>query len=266
MRGRFAWGALCLFAVALALSSCQTAGVRYVIMAIDSAGKQPRTVFYTDSTKVDCIAVAAAANPDTTLDFVVRQDTSTDPWLNNGSTTPVGLPSTDIFSAGELTVTPGMEQAEALEIPATGIETSIMCYGYCKQNHVGSCEAAFTDEGDDSCGPGATCCYQFGAQAATIMNTSFPFPVGHFECDVTLNGDPVGSAQFDIEYPPTDCPTVPASTGQPCYGWVPPGSACTGAGDFCCTCQGPQQVAASDPTFGTWVCSELPPSATTCPP
>jgi hypothetical protein len=235
-------------------------------MSIDTEGKQPRSTFYTDSLNVNCVAMVSAANPDTTLDFIVRQDTSTDPWLNNGSTDPVGLPSTDVFAAGEVTVTPGSEEPDGIQIPATGIMASIMCYGYCKQNHVGVCEAAFADEGNDSCGPGATCCYQFGAAQATISNSSFPFPVGHFECDVSLNGTAAGSAQFDIVYPPTNCPTVPASVGQPCFGWVPPGSVCPGIGDNCCTCQGPQQVAETDPTFGTWTCSELPPNATTCPP
>jgi hypothetical protein len=262
---RFARFALVLGALGLVLSSCRTAGVRYVIMALDTQGQQPRNVFYTDSTTIDCVAIASASNPDTTIDFVVRQDTSTDQWMY-GSNIPVGLPSTDIFSAGEVTVMPGMEEAEALQIPSTGIMSSIMCYGYCRQNAVGSCDNGFTDEGPDSCGPDATCCYQFGAEQASTTNMQFPFPVGHFECDVTINGDDAGSAQFDIEYPPTNCPTVPASTGQPCYGWVPPGSVCPGISDFCCTCQGSQQVATTDPSYGTWVCTELPASDTTCPP
>jgi hypothetical protein len=253
-------------AASLVTVSCRTAGVRYVIMAIDSQGKQPRNTFYTDSSNVYCVAIASAANPDTTIDFVIRQDTSTDPWLDNGSTMPVGLPSTEIFAAGEVTVMPGSEEAESLEILPEGVMTSAQCYGYCRQNGVGTCQSAYTDEGPDSCGTGAECCYLFGAPAATISQTAFPYPVGHFECDATLNGEAAGTAQFDIVYPPTGCPTVPASSGQPCYGWVPPGSVCPGAGDYCCTCQGPQQVQPGSPTFGLWECSELPITANTCPP
>jgi hypothetical protein len=266
MHRRLATCALLAGVLALLLSSCATSGVRYVIMTIDTQGKQPRSVFFTDSLNIVCVAMASAANPDTTLDFIVRQDTSTDPWLNNGSTDPVGLPSTDVFAATEVTVTPGSEEVEAVQIPATGIMASIQCYGYCIQNHVGGCDPAFINEGLDSCGPGATCCYQFGAQQATISNTSFPFPVGHFECDVSLNGAPVGTAPFDVVYPPNNCPTVPATTGQPCFGWVPPSSTCPGAGDLCCKCNGSQDVAETDPTYGTWVCTLLPPNATTCPP
>jgi hypothetical protein len=234
-------------------------------MALDNQGKQPRTLFYTDSIAIQCIAMAAAANPDATLDFVIRQ-TTTQSWTTTPTVT--NLPDDDVFSAGELTIGAGAtsETAEAYNIPAAGIVEAVQCDGLCYQNPFtpGSnpCAVGFTNEGPDSAGPGETCCYQFGQMPCSSMSTSIPFPVGHFECDVSLNGEPVGSAPFDIVYPPDNaqgesCPTIPAITGSSCYNWVPPGSICQGAQDFCCECVGPapSKNEDKDPQQGNWYCA-----------
>lgn len=92
-----------------------------------------------------------------------------------------------------------------------------------------------------------------------------PFPVGNYTCDVEVNGQPSGSAKFDITYPGcnktdpsqcqgpgTDCPLGGAATnGAICLGIYRSGAQCpsvnntTNATD--CTC---------DDASGLWKCQD----------
>jgi hypothetical protein len=154
------------------------------------------------------------------------------------------------FSVGEQTPGPGTETVVAFEIPQTGIQTPIMCIGYCIQNGIG-CLANYTDEKDDSCGVGATCCSNIFSMAASPP-TILPYPVGNFTCEVDVDGEVAGVSAFTIDYPPTttvngvteECPVSPPVDGAICAGWVEQGSKCTGFNATqMCTCEG-----------AAWVC------------
>ncbi len=91
----------------------------------------------------------------------------------------------------------------------------------------------------------ATYSFSWQAQAAS-GGGSAPFPVGNYECDVSVNGEAAGSAKFTVEWPPKDangheCPAEGAAVpGAACQGWVEPGSTCPSAADLSqtCTCNG----------------------------
>ena len=87
----------------------------------------------------------------------------------------------------------------------------------------------------------ATFSFSWTMQSATGGGTA-PFPVGTFECDVTVNGEKAGAAQFTIIYPENGCPAEGAATpGASCAGWVAPGATCPSAANLAqtCTCSGP---------------------------
>jgi hypothetical protein len=68
-----------------------------------------------------------------------------------------------------------------------------------------------------------------------------PFPVGNFVCDVTLDGQPVASLPFDVDFPA--CPVPPVVTGATCSGWVQEGSVGPDSVGDPCSCSG-----------GVWSC------------
>jgi hypothetical protein len=74
------------------------------------------------------------------------------------------------------------------------------------------------------------------APAGTI-----PYPVGDFVCDVTLDGEPVASLPFSVEFP--TCPVPPVLNGAQCKGWVLEGSVCPDSFGLSCTC-----------SHGVWRC------------
>ena len=83
--------------------------------------------------------------------------------------------------------------------------------------------------------------------------TTLPFPVGHWKCLVSVNGDSAGEADFTIEYPTPDCPaTGGAYDGLECVDHKV-GSTCPSDSNLgnatACTCQG-----TPDPTTRVWVC------------
>ncbi len=257
------WKALPLVGAALlSLSSCRTAGVRYVYMALDSEGKQPRSRFFTDSMAINCIAVFSAGRPDATLDFIIRQQTSLKNWATSGVTPDQNDGNNDVFAAGEVVPGVGSEEPIAFNIPQTGVTTEVQCLGYCAQNTI-PCMAGYTSQGNDTCGPGSECCFNPLAQPNSGQTTnSSPFPVGTYVCEVSLDGELQASAPFHIDYPDPNaagqrCPTIPEVSGVPCIEWVPPSSICPGVGaGFCCTC---------DPMMGLWNCAATTPSSNGTP-
>jgi hypothetical protein len=84
--------------------------------------------------------------------------------------------------------------------------------------------------------------------------TQMPFPVGIYECDVQVNGEDAGKAQFEIKYPSPDCPASGgAYDGLPCIG--------NKVGDQCPVDSNYQQngtscncPATAVPTDRVWVC------------
>jgi hypothetical protein len=54
--------------------------------------------------------------------------------------------------------------------------------------------------------------------------TNGPWPVGHFECDILIDGAPAATAPFEVTRPM--CPLYPAQQGVPCAGFYPIGSMC----------------------------------------
>jgi hypothetical protein len=231
-------GALAFVAVIIAAlcgaGGCRFSGTSAIYMAIDSAGAQPRDVFYTDSVAIYCIALVSTAKQDLTVDFTIREISGPDgsPPLHN------------VFAVCESTPGPGTETPVSCQLPPQGIQIQVSCLGYCLQNGVG-CPAGYANQGNDSCGPSAECCYNPTAQAAMAPSV-LPYPVGDYECLVELDGvlQPETST-FTIEYPPPDptsgqvCPVPPPVTGVVCAGWVPQKAQCTGFYSYqTCTCDG----------------------------
>jgi hypothetical protein len=241
--------------VAGALSACNTAGVSYVYMAIDSGGLQHRQLFYTDSNSIYCIADFSSARPDATLDFVIHQ-TGVYSWCNAGSldTNPAHVHST--FAVGEVVPGKGVETVVAELLEPNGINVDVMCNGYCTQNLSnddlcapgitpslsGTCRPTYLSEGADSCGPGLTCCEQtvVNASSGSMSGTPFanvPYPAGQYTCVVSLDGVEVGETSFDVVYPNPSCPVPPPITNVPCYNWFPEASQCPGfEPSTTCTC------------------------------
>ncbi len=225
-------------------SACATSGISGIYMANDAGGIQHRDVFYSDSNSVYCIAKFSAGNPDTTLDWTISQ-TGVYPWCGDTAkldTNPDDLHS--IFAVGETVPGVGVESIVAYDIEPEGIQIDFMCTGYCTVNsagpngnlcngppeYAGACSPGYSPLGPNTCGPGATCCFsdvpgssQMGSGAQQL-----PFPVGTYTCTLQIDGNVVGSTDFTIIYPPTNCPVPPPITGVPCYQWFPEGSSCMG--------------------------------------
>jgi len=268
-------GGLLLFASALTLagSSCTTAGVSYVYMAIDGGGVQHRQIFYTDSSAIYCIAKFSSARADATLDFTIRQ-VGTYPWcaaVTDPTKIVFNADGPEIFAIAEQTPGAGVETPVAAEILPSGTAISLPCNGYitpnlpsgniCKGGSLsesGTCVGegtTYVSEGPNSGAPGYTCCASVIVSATTTTTaapSTIPYPAGEYTCTVALDGVEAGSSTFYIEYPPAlnscptptidgkpcFCPTQPPVTGIPCYNWVPLGAVCP-ADDpkQICTCE-----------------------------
>ncbi len=233
---RLRLGALAFVAVLLAVVSggCKFSGVSTTYMAIDSMGAQRRDVFYTDTTSIYCVTKFSSAKQDATVDFTILEIP--------GEYSP--HPLHNIFSTYEIVPGPSTEAPVVFMIPPNGVNIMISCLGVCIQNGA-ACPSAYTDEGDDSCGIGATCCFSPVAQTASPPPV-LPYPVGNFECVVEIDGAQVGATDFAITYPPAGpapgnyiCPVPPPVEGIICTGWVPEGAKCPGFDSFqICTCKG----------------------------
>jgi hypothetical protein len=233
---RLRLGALAFIAALLAVvcGACKFSGVSAVYMAIDSQGAQPRTTFYTDSTAIYCVAIFSSAKQDATVDFTIVEKAGPDnkPPLHQD------------FANYETVPGPNTETPVSFLVPPNGTQIQISCSGVCLQNGIG-CPSGYVNEGDDSGGIGVTCCFNEFAQSAQCM-TVLPYPVGEFECIVTIDGVAQGDPTvFNIDYPPPDpithqsCPVAPPVTGIVCAGWVPQHSKCQGFNSYeTCTCEG----------------------------
>jgi hypothetical protein len=229
-------GALAFVALVLAVvcggSGCKLAGVSAVYMAIDSQGAQPRDLFFTDTASIYCVALYSGAKQDSTVDFTIKEINGLDgaPALHN------------VFSNGEQVPGPGTETPVSFQIPPNGVDIQISCLGYCFQNGVG-CPNGYMDQGLDSCGVGATCCFNMEATSAEAP-TVIPYPVGDFSCTVSIDGVAQGETLFTIDYPPMDggalgCPVPPPVSGVICADWVAQNAVCPGFYSYqTCTCKG----------------------------
>jgi hypothetical protein len=243
MRPRLGALACCALGLAVASGGCKWSGVSAVYMTIDSAGMQERTEFYTDTTNIYCVAKYSSARQDATVSFTIHEVSGSLTTLaQQGS--GISQPLHPVFSVDQETPGPGTEMVVSFAIPPNGIEIQEMCAGYCDQNGIG-CTNGYTDEGQDSCGIGATCCFNpFDMSAMPPL--IIPYPIGNYTCEVDINGEEVGVTPFTIDYPPpamgdsgTSCPIPPPVDGIVCAGWVPQGATCTGFNATqTCTCNG----------------------------
>jgi hypothetical protein len=243
MRTRLGALALSVLFLAVISGGCKLSGVSAVYMAIDSMGAQERAVFYTDSAGIYCITKFSTAKQDSTVDFLIHQLHTGDP--------PTGPALHTLFANDEETPGPSTETVVAFNIPPGGTQVQVMCLGYCVQNGLG-CEKGYTEQGMDSCGAGATCCFNPFTMASS-PSTVLPYPVGEYECEVDVDGVEAGTTDFQIEYPPPDvsgyqCPAAAPLDGVVCAGWVPQGAHCPGFNSTeCCVCDG-----------AGWSCSSPP--------
>ena len=76
----------------------------------------------------------------------------------------------------------------------------------------------------------------------TVNEDQLPYPVGTYTCDLSIDGELEDSVSFAILFPA--CPVLPPTAGEPCAGWVRPGSECAGSFGDACTCD----------SSGAWVC------------
>ena len=240
MRPRLLALAFCAFGLAVASGGCKWTGVSAVYMTIDSAGMQERTVFYTDTQEIYCIAKESSARQDATVSFIIHEvpgplTSQAGQMVGSGTLHPV-------FATGQSTPGPGTESVVSFEVPPNGIEVEEMCSGYCIQNGIG-CQPGYVQENIDSCGVGATCCYNAFATGASPP-LILPYPIGNYTCEVDINGEEAGVTPFSIEFPPmnpdgTECPLVPPVNAAVCAGWVMQGATCQGFNaNETCVCDG----------------------------
>jgi hypothetical protein len=106
----------------------------------------------------------------------------------------------------------------------------------------------------------STVSFPFQRPTAVNGGSTVPFPVGHWKCVVTVNGDPGGGAEFDVVYPDqlaANTPDCPATGGvystMNCAAYKA-GAQCPNDSNTAsmCTCQSASDV--SDPSTRAWVC------------
>jgi hypothetical protein len=77
----------------------------------------------------------------------------------------------------------------------------------------------------------------------TMVGDNEAWPVGNFQCELSVNGDLKATLPFSIETPA--CPVYPAQDGTVCQGFYSVGSICPAADQTrSCTCE----------ATGTWSC------------
>jgi hypothetical protein len=239
MRLRLACLAFCAVVLAAICGGCKWSGVSAVYMAIDSMGAQERTVFFTDSTSIYCVTKFSSARQDATLSITIHQVPGPMTTMaQGGQMTPLH----PTFAVDQETPGPGTETVVAYQIPPNGIEVTEMCFGYCSQNGIG-CTTGYQQQGLDSCGIGATCCFNPLVMMAGAPPLILPYPVGNYTCEVDVNGDVAGVAPFEVDFPPMtgnmQCPIAPPVDGVICAGWVMQGAHCQGFNaDESCVCDG----------------------------
>lgn len=171
---------------AAALPACTaTANVSSVWMSIDEDGARRRSTFFTDSTKVVCVAEVGIGRDDVTLEFRFRRIAGA----------PFGTASFDaentIVAVRELRParTSGRPDKASLALIPSRIEDGKL-----------------------------------------VEDPEAPFAPGTYVCEVLIDGEEKGRAQFNIDYPP--CPSVAIIDGQRCAGFykIDPVTECPQAG------------------------------------
>lgn len=69
---------------------------------------------------------------------------------------------------------------------------------------------------------------------AGANDDALPYPVGTYNCELSIDGEVEESLDFAIEFP--TCPILAPVSGQPCTGWVRLGSLCAGTAGLDCVC------------------------------
>jgi hypothetical protein len=191
-----------------------------VYWALDPEGTDPVTTIRTDTPHVYCIAKLAAATQ-SSLTF-----TFASPELK--------VPSSETLETTRALVDVAGPRVDPLT-GGLGSEATRVCDGYCIPNGLG-CQNGYSDERVNSCGTGATCCYN------ALARNHYPYPVGTLRCTVDAGNARAGTANLVVTYPPEvdgqTCPTPPPvdsglfEVNGICAGWVPDGAMCDG-----CTCE-----------------------------
>jgi hypothetical protein len=209
-------------------TSCGTPQeIRHVYMALDNNGDRTRNVFFTDTEEIHCNADYVGDRRDLTVNAIVRITKSEacpamltanpgDPKCNGSWGGPL-VTSNWVLAIGEVA-------------PGTGVQT--LSFSLTKT------PVAPSD----------------GGQAADPK--TIPFPVGHYRCEVYVNGVAQDHADFDVQFPqkldPSDqfnsaCPVAPVQPGGTCFDFVKPGTQCPEANQsVICTCN----------PAGVWQCPQ----------
>ena len=104
----------------------------------------------------------------------------------------------------------------------------------------------------------STLSFAFNPPQLSNGGSPAPFAVGHYQCQIIVNGADGGHADFDIQYADPDCPVGGAANSTlPCMG-NKAGAQCPSDDSFgngsACTCPSVAQVG-GDPTLRMWVCT-----------
>lgn len=190
-------------------------------MALDGAGDRKRKVFFPDTDTFFCDIDFVGDRKGITVNVILRQEMAeVCPAMYQAD---VCHPSMDPLCTGSWG---GPLQGVNYEIslgesvPALGTQT--LAFQFSKVS------------ASQPCGP------------ASFSGTPdpFPFPVGHFACEVSVDGALQGKAEFDIIYPgdpaggtASACPFSPVAEGSNCFDYVKPGAHCPEANlNILCEC------------------------------
>jgi hypothetical protein len=89
----------------------------------------------------------------------------------------------------------------------------------------------------------STVSFNITPPTAVDGGATLPFPVGHWQCIVSVNGEKAGTADFDVKYPTPDCPADNvASAGASCTAYMMnatcPSASNSAGSATACTCSG----------------------------
>lgn len=184
-----------------ALPSCtSTANVSDVWTSLDEDGARRRTLFFSDSQSVVCLAKAGIGRNNATIEMRIRRIREV--AFGQG---------TDGFQSVNRVVA-----ATEFHPGVTGTTPAILALRLAPL-------ALDPETGQPK------------------EDTSAPYAPGSYVCEVSLDGEPAGSAPFNIQY--ADCPVASIVTGQVCAGFYPidPPATCpqrgaSGDREPVCTC------------------------------
>lgn len=199
-------------------SACGNAQqIRRVYTALDGNGDRPRTTFFTDTEAIYCNAEYVGDRRDLTVNAIMR--------ITRSEACPAMLTANPSDSkcagswGGPLSAS-NWVLAIGEVAPGTGVQT--LSFALTKV------PVAPAD----------------GGQAPNAEQ--IPFPVGHYKCEIYVNGVAQDHADFDVDFPKkvgaTDqfnsaCPVAPVQPDGLCYDFVKPGTQCPESNQgVICTC------------------------------